>query len=349
MCKLFKMFSVLSPKVLANIDEMVIKEVTPYIKTMQALPEEIQLAATHQAKYLTSEEYFANLKDGWKAHNDLAQEIDKHLVRFYTSKDSFENNDYIGLTRELIRKAFATERKKRIYSAGVKLSIDANLPWFTDRYKLTASDTQLLLSCWRTNFWELRRGMHAEYLLCRRTASKEESSLEQNILTTFHAGEQLLLESRLSNHMSALHEGSESYLRKILEGYHSSLKSSKEILVKGGYLTQDRPDLKALQKLVDYDNRQEYLFGYNLHGMPDLFLRKEVANLLVSHELLDVRSSVVFYDEPELDQGLQKMEKINAESNFTKLYSIPGTLPTDYTNNLWGSVYIDDTRFVNGN
>ncbi len=269
----FGFFSLLPTEVLEQIDTIVSIEVTPYIKTIGALPQIIQEAAAQAAEHESGETYFENLARAWKQHNDLALELDKFLVNLYTGKQSFAELSTIRQARAFLPKAFQTEDEKRIYSAGVKLALDATIRKAQKKYSLTEEQKTLLLSIWIPDFWTYRLKCHTEYFLDRLygICTSERATF---LADTFHAGELTLLKRRLP-HIMGSENLSEKDAQKMLAQLEETEQNVKNLSSKGCYLVMGRSDLKAIQHLVQYDNRVEYLFSCNLYGMPDFFFRKE--------------------------------------------------------------------------
>lgn len=303
----FGFFSLLPTQVLEQIDTVVSIEVTPYIKTMGALPQTIQAAATHAAERESGEAYFEHLAQAWKRHNDLALELDDFLVNLYTGKQSFAKLSTVRQARAFLPRAYQTEDEKRIYSVGVKLALDASIRKAQERYSLTEEQKTLLLSSWVPDFWTYRLKCHAEYFVdtVSSVCTKEK---ERFLADTFHAGEPILLRRRLPQILGEDHLNEEA-ARNILARCEETERKVKSLATVGCYLVMGRQDLRAIQRLVQYDNRVEYLFSCNMFGMPDFFFRKEVVHFLVSARILERRPSIVFYSQEELDDGLKRLEE----------------------------------------
>lgn len=303
----FGFFSLLHTSVLEHIDEAVSMEVTPHIKTMGALPQSIQAAATEAAEYESGAQYLDNLALAWQRHNDLALELDDFLVELYSGKRSLHERDTLHRARTFLPRAYKTEDQKRIYSVGVKLALDINIRRASRRYSLTDDQKTLLLSCWVPDFWTYRLHSHADYVLYTRSCgrSNEKSSL---LAETFHASERILLDQRLPQIIGGVHCSDDS-IKRMIAHCQDAEKKIRALATTGSYLVIGRHDLKSIQRLVQYDNRLEYLFSCNMFGMPDFFFRKEIVHFLVSAGVIEKRPSIVFYNQNELDNGLRQLEE----------------------------------------
>ena len=81
----------LEASTLANIDQEIEREVLPYVKTFNALPDGIQAKARYVAETLNPVEYFNNLYGAWKDHNQLASIIDGFLFQIFSGQLSPES------------------------------------------------------------------------------------------------------------------------------------------------------------------------------------------------------------------------------------------------------------------
>ena len=337
----FGFFSLLPTTVLEQIDDVVSMEVTPYIKTMGALPQAIQIAATKAAQSESGEMYLENLARAWRRHNDLALEIDVFLVELYTGRRSLLETSTIQQARAFLPRAFKTEDEKRIYSVGVKLALDTSIERAREKYSLTEEQQTLLLSSWVPDFWTYRLHAHAEYVR-EKLSGRSTEEMGHSLASTFHASERILLEKRLPRILGERHltkEGTEGIIAHCVEAEGNI----HTLATRGCYLAMGRPDLKAIQRLVQYDNGVEYLFSSNMFGVPDFFFRKVIAHFLVSVRLLEERPSVVFYDQNELDNGLRQLEETDDGSwqqHGRGLEFAPDISP-NHPNHLWRGVRDD--------
>jgi len=305
---IFKMYRWLNPSVLSGIDSTIRSEVLPYVKQVQSLPFDIQNDANTAAIQESIGSFVANLKNGWCQHNETAVEIDAFLASFYKGDITLDDIEGLRIARRLLIDAFRVERKKRVYSAGVKVAIEHHLPRLVDRFRLSKEDVNILLSTWRVNFWTYRYGEHCLYRLRQIEGNSQAKTLRRNITNVFHAGEDVLFRSRVHKICGDVSKN-KTTLRKEVANYIKYIRHTQEMEIHGGYLVLGRADLKSVQELIQYDNRDEYIFGYNLYGVPDLFLRKEITQFLFKRGYLPILPSVLQYTEREILSGLQRVEE----------------------------------------
>lgn len=305
---IFKMYQYMDSSVLRGIDLTIRNEVLPYVKQFKSLPTDIQEDAKSVAEQESINCFFNNLKESWRQHNRTAMEVDAFLALFYGGRVALNDVSTLRHARRLIAEAFAVERKKRVYSAGVKSALEYHLPLLTDRFCLSQDDLNILLSIGRLNFWMYRYGEHCLYLLAKMEGNPRAKKIKKNIINVFHAGEHILFSSRIDDICRRV-SGSRSLLEKEVINYERLARRARDIGIQGGYLTLGRADLKSVQGLIQYDNLDEYLFGYNLYGVPDLLLRKEVTRFLTGLGYLVELPSVLQYTEEEILSGLHEVEK----------------------------------------
>lgn len=333
--------SLLGTDAFRQLDDIVRDEVAPYVSTLNALPSSIQ----RQARDVADEypcDFFINLKRAWRAHNELALELSKFLIDLYSANISWTSSSTLVAAQALLGHAYDTEDQKRIYSAGVKLALDRYIGVCTRRYHLNENDVGLLLSCWRPDFWSYRLGVHAKLCLAERCAGEPSLTLRQKIALDLHGGETLLLRERLARPpLVSLCSMSKRELAAILLEIKEINERTKEFSRRGCYLVMGRPDLRAIQGIIQYDNFYEHVFGYSRYGLPDFFFRKEVCWLLQRRGLLEYKPSVVLYSRDELHKGL---EALQLGYGTAKFYS-PGLgaagISTDATDDLWGRMLHD--------
>jgi len=303
----FRFFQYLAASTLANLDQEIASEVLPYVKTFNALPDQIQVEARYVAETLNPVEYFNNLSGAWKDHNELASTIDDYLFQIYSGQLSPDSCFALKQARELLERAFATEHNKRIYSAGVKIALDRYIESAIARYNLLPDELYILLTPGVVNFWTSYRGEHAEYIYATKKSPRAASALRECLCKRFHAEEEAIFNSRLGRDFREFHDYTLSELNWIIKEFQACKAKVNELGIKGFYLTLEKPDLKYVQRIISYDNYEEYLFGYNLFGIPDLYLRRQMINTLVNHGAIDKRNGVLFYSKDELLKGLNVM------------------------------------------
>ena len=208
--------------------------------------------------------------------------------------------------RRLIEQAFETEHRKRVYSAGVKIALDRYIQAAVEKSKLSQDDLYILLTPGVMNFWTSYQGEHVEYIYAAKTSSNV-NSIKERLCKMFHAEEEIVFSSRFKRDFCEIQDYTPSQLELMSEEFQQLKSKVSALGIKGFYLTLGRPDLKYIQKLISYDNFHEYLFGYNLYGIPDLYLRRLIIDTLIKHAVIHKRDGILFYSQDELVEGLNSM------------------------------------------
>lgn len=292
----------------ADIDEIIRNEIIPYVRQFSALPESIQQESISRASKQSAEEYYKNLKNAWRAHNELAQKIDKFLQFALDWQHLTIKKEHIEEALKLLELAMKTEDEKRIYSAGVKVALDNNIERARKRYNLSTQDVYTASTLWQPAFWEVWLKKHVEWILAERSIHLPHSgSSEPTVVDVFHGSSPTTLEKRkIKGRLQNLRNMDSQELLKM---HQRSVDLSRKLAferVKGGYLALGRKDLHAVQDLLRYDSLTEYLFGINLWGLPDILLRKGLVNTYVSAGLLKDRGSILFYELKDFQIPQQK-------------------------------------------
>jgi hypothetical protein len=124
---------------------------------------------------------------------------------------------------------------------------------------------------------------------------------ESRLCELFHAGYvEVLMERLKEKPLSALMNMSDEELLRKAESWARFADHSRTKRVQLTYLLLERAELRAIQELIRCDNLTEILFGFNLFGIPDLFLRRFYVNTCIHLGALDQRESVLFYAADEL-------------------------------------------------
>jgi hypothetical protein len=281
----------------SNIDLIIREEVVPYVKAFSSLPPSVQEESKRRAGLESACEYYRNLKRAWLTHNELAYKIDRFLSFALDWRTLMIKPEYVDQARDLISEAFAAEDEKRIYSAGVKHSLDKALEKASTRYRLNAEEMQIVSTLCELSFWDSWTKAHIEFVLASRGISLfSGKNLMETTLELFHGNSHAVLKGRLqSPQLKKIDSLSTTELLKRHEEIVSISMKLADKRIKLQYLAIGRSDITAIQGLLRYDNLTEYLFGYSLFGFPDLLLRKALVNRMVADGKLDRRASILFY------------------------------------------------------
>lgn len=291
-----------------RIGDLIRDEVIPYMRSLAVLPTAMRGEALSRVEIEDVQTFFENLRRSWQEHNQLALEIDAFVMangswrRFEISEPALEQ----AIT--LFERADRNETEKRLYTAGVKEAIDKAMHAARMRYRLSDEEITLLLELPEPTYWAYRNGVHAQWLLARRgigfLSAPAPAMATAGLCNIFHAGcEGVLNERRSDKWLRELLLMETEGLLRVFQMWTEVYTAAPEKRVKIGYLTLERPDLKAIQNLIRYDNLVELLFGANLWGVPDLFLRKMTINTLIRLGRIDARDSVLMYSVDELRQS----------------------------------------------
>lgn len=232
------------------------------------------------------EDYTGNLKEAWNKHLAANKLVDRFL--------SYETNSPFGQwspaewksAKLLLRAAMETDHEKAMYSAGLKTKLETESKRLIARYgsQIDGFETLLLTPSFPT-FYEKRDLDQKKYLLSV-TEGHPDDALKEEIINIYHGGDANVFELRMAEETSA------QDIEKLRTEIQTSDQSFRDRAVKKGYVMAERPDVKAFDELLKFDNTQEYEYTYSLKGLPDLYLREEILRRLVTLDKLPANSSV---------------------------------------------------------
>lgn len=289
-----------------RIGAMIRDEVVPYMRSLAVLPTPMKSEALSRVEAESTPTFLRNLERTWREHNELALEIDLFLkgAAIWQSLEIQESD--LDNAVALFERAVLVEDEKRIYSASVKEALNKAMAQARIKYSFNQEDMNSIFGLWgEAPYWIYRDGAHACWLLAQRGVMAfgptETPPLTAQLCTTFHGGSEMVLRERLNDSwLKKLVNMSTTSLLEVVNHWNEYVTSGKSRRIKAGYLTLERPELKASQTLIRYDNLIELLFGENLWGVPDLFLRRMTVNTLVRLGYADARESVLMYTVDEL-------------------------------------------------
>ncbi len=302
----FRFFSTLSPLVLRDMDGEIRKEVMPFLRRFESLPEKIQKESSIRATSLNLFEYQSALAQGWSSHNSVAKDIDTFLTEVRSTDDSL-SLCHIQTLHSLLDQAFAVEHEKRVMSAGVKIILERSIEYVKKKIQLTDEELRLSLTVSVPNFWIVYNARHLEFFLRSLRGAKNAPILGDRLRTDFHGSNELVMHGRIEREFLSSSRSSLKILKAMVSKYKAIDSRLRNRSLEGAYIALERPDLQAIRSIMTYDNFDEYCFGQNLFGIPDLFLRRFAIDLLVKRGLVERRDCVLFYSEEEILKGVKEL------------------------------------------
>lgn len=288
-----------------KIGNLIRREVVPYMRSLAVLSPELQQETLQRVGAESAAEFFNNLARTWKEHNAFAMEIDRFLSNHANWATLQMREEWLTEALTLFERAHRIETEKRLYTAGVKEALDKAIDQCRPRYRLSDKTLALLLGLQEPSYWSFRNGAHASWRLSQNGVSSSNAPIPQidtsQLCKIFHSGCSDVLSERLSEPwLAKLVTMDVEALKKVVQSWSETHVDGRKRQTELGYLVIERPELKAIQNLIKYDNLTEMLFGSNLWGVPDLFLRRLTVNALVRLGSIDSRESVLMYTVDEL-------------------------------------------------
>lgn len=294
----FGCFVLVGDAAVANLDHDIRTEILPYLKRFSTLPSDIQIEAQAVAAALSPVHFFSEIVTAWEAHNALAFEIDAFLCSVHLDPVLASGLHHLPTLKRLISEALATERRKRVFSAAVKPALERHFDWARRRYALSDTEFNMIITPSKPSFWISYDIDHLRYLLCK---ADERLALGEQLINKYHARSWVVLSKRLERDFASFTKHAQAQTR--LTALESAVRRNKSNATESFYLTLWRPDLRAIRSIVEYDNCDEYEFGSNHFGVPDLYLRRLFVKICVSAGLLPAREGILCYSDAEIQSA----------------------------------------------
>lgn len=286
-----------------DFQDKIKSEVRPYLQNIvEKLRGKIKSAIEFPA-----DAYLSNLRNSWQEHNQIAKNISDFLRVVHDRSGITLGPIQLEQAIGLLEKAIHSDNEKNVYSGGLKKKIEAEAIRIKDRYNLSDEEYLMTLTPSEGNFYEAYRYDHLKFFFANKNG---ENIGKSELIEKYHGEDEGLLNSRMETF--GFEKESIEALTNELEKY---LKRHKDFVIRKGYLMLEKPDIKTLDKLVSFDNMEEFQWGYSLMGMPDYLLRKLLYTELVRAKFLNKNQPLLSVDENELLE-LSKKLKEKREEHF---------------------------------
>ena len=225
-------------------------------------------------------EYTGKTKDAWAKHLDVNQAIDCFLNYELGSEFGDWSPEEWRVARDLLAAGMDSDHAKAMYSGGIKDKLEIERRKLVARYGVMNPDFEhQLLTLSFPTFYESRVFSHKKYKLSVLDGRPDEA-LKGEIANKYYGGDNRLFDLRDQETKSS---DDPEILRREIEASESSFRQR---FAKKQYLMLERPDVRAFDDLLYFDNVTEYEYTYSLKGLPDLFLRDEILRRLTEAGLM---------------------------------------------------------------
>lgn len=223
-----------------------------------------------QAQDLDVADYATMFDLTWAKHIGACREIDAFFTeRVATDYPQWCEGEW-QLVSLLLKEAIDTDKDKNIFSAGVKQKIELETKQLADKYGWTDEDIDLCITPSTPTFHTMYNLDHLRFstLDIDSDAYRQEAA---RLSELYHHGDRGLLEIRLQ-HMGTSSLPPEIRQVVIDQTEHRITQSGSD---KARFLAE-YPEAEAVDRLLVFDNWQEYRYVYAQAGYPDLHLREAI-------------------------------------------------------------------------
>lgn len=261
---------------------------------------------------LSPEKFFSELKRRWEWHHEFYEELLEPALPLLLEENIFSLSPrQIKLIREAYLVGSLVDQATIIFSGGIKKHLENWIPSFVKKYSLKEEELDLLLGLSPIETYDSQYlADHLEYLAMRKRKDKNVESKRDFLIEEYHAGIPEIFEMRFSqNRLKDYQERTISQLQEDIK----KLKSGKEKRDKVIYIILERPDLKAVRKIIKYDTNEERKIMRELIGISGFVLRKKVLKYLVESKILPTMNDIYYYSDEVVSNGLKKLLRYREE------------------------------------
>lgn len=167
-----------------------------------------------------------------------------------------------------------------------------------EKYKFTDEEFQLLMTPSFETFFTKYHLDHFEYAVTSDTVLQDK--LRKQLISNYHAHDPKLFELRFAT----MNFPTGSNLVDLLSVQKNSIadKSAKKIAFIG-----DRKDVKAFEKLLEYDNFLDFKYRYNLQACPEYYLRKVLLSACHLHGIFTDVDKPIALSDSEFIEGVNTL------------------------------------------
>lgn len=178
------------------------------------------------------------------------------------------------------------------------------------RYQFSDEDFQLLMTPSFETFFTKYHFDHFEYAINNNPVSKSEQ--REQLIVNYHASDPELFDLRFDK----MHFSTGNNLVELFTMQRNSIteKSAKKIAFIG-----ENEELKAFEKLLEYDNFLDFKYRYNLEACPEYYIRKLLFAECQAHGIFEDVPKPLTLEDGEFIEGVNKLITLVEKTYTIKL------------------------------
>lgn len=178
------------------------------------------------------------------------------------------------------------------------------------KYKFNDEDFQLLMTPSFETFFTKYHFDHFEFAINTDPALKDKQ--RKQLIVNYHANDQELFNLRFAE----MHFQKDSNIADLFSSQRALIadRSAKKLKFIG-----DREDLKAFEKLLEYDNYLDFKYRYNLEACPEYYVRKILFSACQSKGIFEGVDKPLSLKDAEFINGVNELIAITEETYIIEL------------------------------
>lgn len=250
----------------------------------------------------SANEYLTHLEQSWQATIDENEKIDTFLcIRNDAPFAESWSEAELEKAQDMLQRTLKAEHSKNVYSGALKRKIEYEAEKIRHKYSMSDEEFNLLLTPKSGSFHDRYRLDHLEYYLDPEGYGQNKLA---GLLGTYHDGDCELFELRLKsfnfeNTDNAQLRASAAQTRERL----------KDVSIKKGYLMQERPDVAVVDRLLEYDNWEEFIHICTYKAFPEAILREKLLEHAQYNLLADKNARFTDYTHDEFIALVEQMHE----------------------------------------
>ena len=248
--------------------------------------------------------FLGELRGRWNWHNDFYENKLEPALDTLLEKDSFELSLLqVKTLAGAYRASSLVDQATLVTSAAIKKYLDKWIPQLSEKFQLKDEEISLLTLPSQEPQWVEYYRDHLRYLLAEKEDIKLAEELKRKLLSKYHAGDEKIFNGRLAHQFSAYPLRDPA----LMEERIAQLKTDESKQAASAYLVMERPELKAIQDIVTFDNVEEYEIVKSLIGISGFILRKKTLQYLKESKILKRDGGIYEFSDEEIADGFKKL------------------------------------------
>lgn len=253
-------------------------------------------------------EFYQELRSRWNWHNQFYEDLLEPALPLLLEPSAISlTPSQIVLIRDVYRTSSLVDQATLVVSAAIKKHVEGWMEILPECRALDNEEARMLVTSPRDSYPTRYLIDHLLYLIAEKDGL-EVGHIRQDLLERYHAGDEDIFAGRLKQ-LAPLPCFEAKRLKEIVQ----ELECQADRRIRSFYLTLERPRLKVIQNILDYDNNEEKRIVRELIGISGFVFRKEVLRYLAETDILPGGKGIYEYQDDTIDTALASLANCREE------------------------------------